>query len=68
MRIRTEGSLHKYHEDNIAGKGMNSLSYYNLMHQFIPMLHAMKMPDAKAAVDTYWEELVKIRAWQLTKV
>ena len=46
-----EGSLHKYHEDHIAGKGMNSLSYYNLVHKFIPMHQAMRIPDAKAAVD-----------------
>ena len=29
---------------------MNSLSHYNLVHKFIPMPQAMKIPDAKAAV------------------
>ena len=33
-RKRMEGSLHKNHEDHIAGKGMNSLSRYNLVHNF----------------------------------
>ena len=28
-----EGSLHKNHEDHIAGKGINSLSHYNLVHK-----------------------------------
>ena len=28
----------------------------------------MKMPDAKAAVEKYWENLKKMPAWQLTKV
>ena len=37
MRIRMEGALHRYHEDHIALKGMNSLSHYNLVHKFIPM-------------------------------
>ena len=50
-RKRMEGSLHKYHEDHIAGKEMNSLSHYNLVHKFIPMPQAMKIPDAKAAVE-----------------
>ena len=34
MRIRMEESHHKNHEDHIAGKGMNSLSNYNLVHKF----------------------------------
>ena len=29
-RKRMEGSLHKDHEDHIAGNGMNSMSRYNL--------------------------------------
>ena len=30
-------------------KGMNSLSHNNLVHKFMPQ--AMKIPDAKAAVE-----------------
>ena len=47
---------------------MNSLSHYNLVHEFIPMPQALKIPDAKAAVEYEWEILEKILAWQLTKV
>ena len=32
------------------------------------MHQAMKIPDAKAAVDTHWEKLEKIPAWQMDKV
>ena len=39
-----------------------------LVHKFIPMPQALKIPDAKAAVENEWEKLVKIPAWQLTKV
>ena len=46
-----EGAPRRYHEDHIAGKGMNSLSRCNIVHKFIPMPHAMKVPDAKAAVE-----------------
>ena len=43
-------------------------STYNLVHKFIPMPQAMKIPAAKAAVDKEWEKLEKISAWNLTKV
>ena len=46
-----EDSVPNYHEDHIAGKGVNSLQHYNLVHKFIPMHQAMKIPAAKAAVD-----------------
>ena len=53
-----EESHHKNHEDHIARKGMNSLGhYYNIVHKFIPMPQAMKMPEAKVAVDKEWENL-----------
>ena len=47
---------------------MNSLNHDNLVHKFIPMPQAFKIPDAKAAVEKEWEKLEKIPAWQLTKV
>ena len=58
----------KYHEDHIAGKGDNSLQQYNMVHKFIPMPQAMKIPAAKAAMDKELEKLEKISAWNLTKV
>ena len=63
-----EESLPNYHEDHIAGKEDNSLQHDNLVHKFIPMPQAMKIPAAKAAVDKEWEKLEKISAWNLTKV
>ena len=67
-RMRMGNSIPHNHEDHIAGKGENSLQHYNLVHKFIPMPHAMKIPAAKAAVDKEWEKLEKISAWNLTKV
>ena len=67
-RKRLEGTLHKYHEDHIAGKGINSLNHYHLVHQFILVPKEVKIPDATAAVETAWEKLDKIPSWQLTKV
>ena len=57
-----------HHQDHIAGKGENSLQHCDLVHKFIPMPQAMKIPAAKAAVDKEWEKLEKISAWNLTKV
>ena len=66
--LRMGEPLPTHHEDHIAGKGDNSPRHYNLVHKFIPMPQAMKIPAAKAAVDKEWEKLEKISAWNLTKV
>ena len=50
-RLRMGNSIPHHHQDHIAGKGENSLMHYNLVHKFIPMPQAMKIPAAKAAVD-----------------
>ena len=60
-RERMEGTLHKDHEDHIVGKGINLLNHYNLVHKLIPMPQAMKIPEAKAAVDKEWEKLKRYR-------
>ena len=50
-RLRLEESLPNYHEDFFAGKADTSLQHYNLVHKFIPMPQAMKIPAAKAVAD-----------------
>ena len=50
-RKRMEGTLHKDHENHIAGKGLISLNRYDLVHKFIPVPQAMVIPQAKTAVD-----------------
>ena len=67
-RMRMGNSIPHHHEDHIAGKREKSLQHYNLVHKFIPMPQAMKIPAAKVAVDKEWEKLEKISAWNLTKV
>ena len=67
-RKRFERALPKDHEDRIAGKGITSLSHYNLVHKFFPMLRAMTIPDGKAAMDKEWEKLEKLPAWHMAKV
>ena len=68
IRQRVEPSLPNNHEYHIAGKGHNSVTHYNLVHKFIPMPQAIKLPDAKAAVDKELKNLETIPAWQLEKV
>ena len=67
-RLRVGESLPGHHEDHIEGKADNSQQHYNLVHKFIPMPQAMKIPAAKAAVDKKWEKLKKFSEWNLTKV
>ena len=55
-RLRMGESLPTHHEDHIAGKGDNSLPHKYLVHKFIPMPQAMKIPAAKAAADKEWEK------------
>ena len=42
----------------LAAKGTNSLSHCNLVHKFIPMPQAFKIPVVKAAVEK-WQNLRK---------
>ena len=67
-RLRMGESLPNHHEDRIAGTRDNSLQHYNLVHKFIPVPQAIKIPAAKPAVDKEREKLEKISAWNLTKV
>ena len=49
-------------------RGINSLSHYNPVQKFIPMHQAMKIHDAKAAVNEKWEMVEKLPAWQMARV
>ena len=64
-RLRMGESLPNHHEDHIAGKGNNSLQHYNLVHKFIPVPQAIKIPAA--AVDKEWEKMEKFSAWEPDK-
>ena len=44
------------------------MSHCNLVHKSILIPQAMKIADAKAAVDKEWKKLKPIPAWQLDKV
>ena len=67
-RKRLERTPSKDHEDHTAEKGFNSLSHTDPARKFVPMHQAMKIPDAKAAVDKEWEKLEKSPSWQMTEV
>ena len=48
-RLRMGESLPTHHEDQIAGKGDNSLQHYNLVHKFIPMPQSYENPCSKSS-------------------
>ena len=60
-RLRMGESLPTHHEDHIAGKGDTSPQHNNLVHKFILIPQAIKIPAAKAAVDKEWENWRKFR-------
>ena len=60
-RQRVESGTNRIHEEHIAGKGQNSVLHYNLVHEFIPLPQAMKIPDAKAALDKEWKSLRQLQ-------
>ena len=53
---------------HIAEKGFNSINHHNRVHKFIPMPQAMKILDAKAAVEKEKEKLQKMPERQLNEV
>ena len=67
-RTRMEESSPNHNEDHMAGKGDTSLQHYVLVHKFIPMPHAMKIPAAKKQQWIKNDKLENIPAWDLTKV
>ena len=44
------------------------MSQYNLAHNSIPTPEAMKIPDAKVAVDKERKKVERLPAWQVTNV
>ena len=48
-RLRMEEFLPNHHEDHVAGQGDNSLQHYKLVHKFIPMPQALRIPAAKGS-------------------
>ena len=42
-------------KDHIAGKGYNSMTRYNLVHEFMPMPQAMKIPEAESKKEVILE-------------
>ena len=62
-RPKLEGAGYKPHQDHITAKGMGSVAHCSLVHKFIPMPQALKIPDAKTAVEKEREKLEKIPAW-----
>ena len=58
-RPRLEGAVHKHHQD----------LHYNLVHKFIPMPLAMRIPDARAAVLREWKNWREFRhgSWRMSE-
>ena len=58
-RISTAKSEEKTHQDHIPDRGHVSMSHNNMTYKPIPKPKAMKILDAKAALDKEWENCKK---------
>ena len=62
MRKRLEGVPHRYHEDRISAKGINSLSRYNLVQKSIPMPLDLHGPTTwKVMQRNVWKDIANLR-------
>ena len=52
-----EPSQPQNQEDHIAGKGLTSMTHYNFGAQVYSYAQAMKIQDARAAVDKEWKNI-----------
>ena len=66
---RRESATKSIHEEHIAGKRQNSVLHCNWVHKSVPMPQAIKIPDAKAAVDKEWKSmrLLQHRMWEKSR-
>ena len=67
-RMRKERILPKIHEDQISGKGSDSLHHYNLVHTFIPMPQTRRYPQQRQQWTKNVKNLRKFQRRIWTKV
>ena len=67
-RQRGDSFQSQNREALIAGTRFISMTHYNLVHKFIPMPQAVRVPDAEATVDKEWKKLETIPVLKLEKV
>jgi hypothetical protein len=56
------------HQDHIASKGHSSEEWFSCVHTPVPISKALKIPDAKAALEKEWSKLDNKTAWDVSKV
>ena len=63
-----EKSSQRPHQDHTAPNGYASADLLALVHLPIPIAKAMKIPDAKKAVDAEWAAHVQKKTWNADRV
>ena len=65
---RGEKSHRRPHQDHTAPKGYASVDQFALVHTPIQIGKAMRIPDAKKAVDDEWSAREQKKTWNMDKV
>ena len=68
MIKRCQTSSSHVHPPSVHRSGSTGSFHYGLVHKLVSIQEALKIPDAKAAVDKQWEKLKNIPAWDVKKV
>merc|ERR1711954_477641 len=68
FRARGEKSHRRQHQDHTAPKGYASVDQFALVHTPIQIGKAMRIPDAKKAVDDEWNAHEQKKTWNVNKV
>ena len=64
----TSSDAKRARAEHVSPKGYISDEFFNLVHTHVPIPRALKMSDAKAALEKEWKKLEDRKAWDVTKV
>ena len=67
-RMRLGNSIPHHHEDQIAGKGSNSLQHFYLVHKFYSYASRYENSGSESSGGQGMGKMEKISAWNLTRV
>ena len=62
-RLRMGESLPTHHEDQIAGKGKNSLQHYNLVHKFYSFASSHENSRSNSSIGQGMGKIGELRCW-----
>ena len=66
--LQTKQQQRRPHQDHIADAGYSSTEYQAMVHTPICIKEALRIPDARAALEKEWKKLEDLGAWNYNTV